>query len=109
MQMLDGGKLFMAHPWNLMWTLETYRVGAFNFFTRLECDPRAVAWRSNGTKPYPRLTSDALEAKADWWVSSRAFFDGLINEPPPTLSPAHQDMIMIQKIFIDVWRNKIGC
>ncbi|GJT56336.1 RNA-directed DNA polymerase [Tanacetum coccineum] len=44
-----------------------------------------------GTKPCPRLTPDALEAEADWWVSSRAFFDGLINESPPTPPPVHQD------------------
>ncbi|GKB02405.1 hypothetical protein Tco_0830494 [Tanacetum coccineum] len=37
----------------------------------------------------PRLTPDAFEARADWWVSSRAFFDGHIREPPRIPSPVN--------------------
>ncbi|GJY95553.1 phospholipase-like protein [Tanacetum coccineum] len=33
-------------------------------------------------EPIGRLRADAFEAKAEWWVSSRAFFDGRICEPP---------------------------
>ncbi|GJS04394.1 retrotransposon protein, putative, ty1-copia subclass [Tanacetum coccineum] len=37
----------------------------------------------------PRLTPNAFEARADWWVSSRAFFDGHIREPPRIPSPVN--------------------
>nr|GEY67608.1 hypothetical protein [Tanacetum cinerariifolium] len=33
-------------------------------------------------EPIRRLRPDAFEAKAEWWVSSRALFDGRICEPP---------------------------
>ncbi|GKF69698.1 hypothetical protein Tco_0202755, partial [Tanacetum coccineum] len=32
-------------------------------------------------RPTPRLTLDAVEARSNWWVSSREYFDGLICEP----------------------------
>ncbi|GJS96343.1 hypothetical protein Tco_0803311, partial [Tanacetum coccineum] len=35
-----------------------------------------------GAEPIGRLRPNAFEAKAEWWVSSRAFFDGRIYEPP---------------------------
>ncbi|GJT01713.1 hypothetical protein Tco_0822882 [Tanacetum coccineum] len=35
-----------------------------------------------GARPNQRLRPDAFKAKAEWWVSSRAFFDGRIREPP---------------------------
>ncbi|GJS02576.1 ribonuclease H-like domain-containing protein [Tanacetum coccineum] len=41
------------------------------------------------SRPSPRLTPDAFEARADWWISSRAFFDGPIREPPRILSPVN--------------------
>ncbi|GJS79999.1 hypothetical protein Tco_0729880 [Tanacetum coccineum] len=37
---------------------------------------------SLGVRPNRRLRPDAFEAKAEWWVSSREFFDGRIHEPP---------------------------
>nr|GEY97352.1 phospholipase-like protein [Tanacetum cinerariifolium] len=37
----------------------------------------------------PRLTPDAFEARAYWWVSSRPFFDGHIHEPPQIPSPVN--------------------
>ncbi|GKB20448.1 hypothetical protein Tco_0854371 [Tanacetum coccineum] len=45
-----------------------------------------------GAKPIGRLRPDAFEAKAEWWVSSRAFFDGCICEPPQ-IPPAVRNYI----------------
>nr|GEX06629.1 hypothetical protein [Tanacetum cinerariifolium] len=42
-----------------------------------------------GARPNRRLRPDAFEAKAEWWVSSRAFFDGRIREPPRIPSPVN--------------------
>ncbi|GKB39489.1 phospholipase-like protein [Tanacetum coccineum] len=39
-------------------------------------------WAFKGAEPIGRLRADAFEAKAEWWVSSRALFDGRICEPP---------------------------
>ncbi|GKC11367.1 hypothetical protein Tco_1008149, partial [Tanacetum coccineum] len=39
-------------------------------------------WDFKRARPSPRLTPDAFEDVADWWVSSRSFFDGHIREPP---------------------------
>ncbi|GKB78600.1 phospholipase-like protein [Tanacetum coccineum] len=39
-------------------------------------------WAFKGVRPNRRLRPDAFEAKAEWWVSSREFFDGRIHEPP---------------------------
>ncbi|GKB25403.1 phospholipase-like protein [Tanacetum coccineum] len=36
-----------------------------------------------GARPRSRLTPDAVEARADWWIASKAFFDGDIHESPP--------------------------
>ncbi|GKD55400.1 phospholipase-like protein [Tanacetum coccineum] len=47
---------------------------------------------ANGAEPIGRLRADAFEAKAEWWVSSRAFFDGRICEPPQ-IPPAVQNDI----------------
>ncbi|GKB13812.1 hypothetical protein Tco_0847735 [Tanacetum coccineum] len=54
----------------------------------------AIAWCSDGkflrsyqecffvdARPTPRLTLDAVEARSNWWVSSKEYFDGLIFEP----------------------------
>ncbi|GJR24758.1 hypothetical protein Tco_0973285 [Tanacetum coccineum] len=37
-------------------------------------------WESEGNLPVARLTSDDTEARYDWWVSSRAYFDGIIDQ-----------------------------
>nr|GEX28196.1 hypothetical protein [Tanacetum cinerariifolium] len=55
--------------------------------------PRAAAWSKqgrflrsmvidffHGNLPVARLTPDDTEARYDWWVSSRAYFDGFINQ-----------------------------
>nr|GEX58715.1 phospholipase-like protein [Tanacetum cinerariifolium] len=44
-------------------------------------------WAFKGALPIRRLTPDAIEARSDWCVSSRRFFDGLIREPPRIPSP----------------------
>ncbi|GJX09979.1 hypothetical protein Tco_0199838 [Tanacetum coccineum] len=62
-----------------------------------------------GARPSPRLTPDAFEASSDWWVSSRAFFNGRIREPSRILSPelkeknaAHEEMY--NKMKKSLWR-----
>ncbi|GJW35429.1 phospholipase-like protein [Tanacetum coccineum] len=40
-----------------------------------------------GARPNRRLRPDAFEAKAEWWVRSREFFDGRIHEAPPIPTP----------------------
>nr|GFA12142.1 phospholipase-like protein [Tanacetum cinerariifolium] len=83
-------------PPNIFWAciLETYQVVALNFFTHKERHRRALTQRFKvnvlvvlkGARPRPRLTPDAVEAQANWWLASKAFFDGDIREPPP-ISP----------------------
>nr|GEZ81939.1 purine permease [Tanacetum cinerariifolium] len=41
-----------------------------------------------------RLRPDAFEAKADWWVCSREFFDGRIREELQKKNDAHEKMLM---------------
>ncbi|GJZ01649.1 phospholipase-like protein [Tanacetum coccineum] len=36
-------------------------------------------WASKGCLPIERLTPDDNEARSEWWVSSRAYFDGVIS------------------------------
>nr|GEW36238.1 cysteine-rich receptor-like protein kinase [Tanacetum cinerariifolium] len=47
-------------------------------------------WAFKGARPRPRLTPDAFEAQAEWWGSSREFFDGHIREPPRILPHVNQ-------------------
>nr|GEU77493.1 hypothetical protein [Tanacetum cinerariifolium] len=47
-------------------------------------------WAFKGAQPNRRVTPDAFEAQAEWWVSSRASFEGHIREPPQILSPINQ-------------------
>nr|GEX87509.1 hypothetical protein [Tanacetum cinerariifolium] len=47
-------------------------------------------WAFKGAQPNRRLTPDAFEAQAEWWVSSRASFEGHIREPPQISSPINQ-------------------
>nr|GEZ11233.1 hypothetical protein [Tanacetum cinerariifolium]GEZ29778.1 hypothetical protein [Tanacetum cinerariifolium] len=80
------------------WILESYRVRALEFFTRLDLYPITVAWRSNGkfidhiSQVSFLRTPDAIEARSNWWVSNRGFFDGLIREPPRIPSPVNPHM-----------------
>ncbi|GJV35328.1 phospholipase-like protein [Tanacetum coccineum] len=43
-------------------------------------------WAFKGARPNRRLRPDAFEARAEWWVRSREFFDGRIHEAPSLLS-----------------------
>ncbi|GJZ14017.1 phospholipase-like protein [Tanacetum coccineum] len=53
-----------------------------NWWLRLVDDPNMWEKYPWGAEPIGRLRPDAFEDKAEWWVSSRAFFDGRIYEPP---------------------------
>ncbi|GKA66469.1 phospholipase-like protein [Tanacetum coccineum] len=76
------------------WILESYRVTATTFFDRYNRYPRVAAWNKKkgrflgpmvipffeGNMPAARLTPDDNEARSDWWISSRAYFDGFIGQ-----------------------------
>ncbi|GKC37742.1 hypothetical protein Tco_1050126, partial [Tanacetum coccineum] len=77
------------------WILEAYKERALNYYRHVDRHPRAVAWFNvnqfyrvylekffEGAGPIGRLRLDSFEAKAEWWVSSRAFLDGRICKPP---------------------------
>ncbi|GJT51978.1 hypothetical protein Tco_0978135 [Tanacetum coccineum] len=87
------------------WILEAYKERALNYYTHVDRHPRAVAWVNGetfyrsylepffeGAEPIRRLRADAFEAKAEWWVSSRAFFDGHICEPPQIPTAVSNDL-----------------
>nr|GEY77953.1 phospholipase-like protein [Tanacetum cinerariifolium] len=85
------------------WILEVYNVAALRYSTHQQRYPRAVAWSKvttfqqkfllialfifKGARPNRRLRPDAFEAKAEWWVRSREFFDGRIHKAPPIPTP----------------------
>ncbi|GKB26083.1 hypothetical protein Tco_0865484, partial [Tanacetum coccineum] len=69
------------------------RIRFLDLLGHLRRYPRVVAWNSkrnfyqhmlhgffHGRLPIERLTPDEIEARLDWWVSSRAYFDGRISE-----------------------------
>ncbi|GKC03524.1 hypothetical protein Tco_0995134, partial [Tanacetum coccineum] len=56
------------------WILESFRVGVNDYYKRHRLYPRI------GRLPTERLTPDQNEARSDWWVSSRAYFNGRISE-----------------------------
>ncbi|GJX19158.1 hypothetical protein Tco_0221835 [Tanacetum coccineum] len=73
--------------------LESFRVGAHEYYRRQRRYPRVVAWSAkrkffrnmlkgffHGRLPAARLTSDENEVVSNWWVLSRAYFDGCISE-----------------------------
>ncbi|GJS43468.1 hypothetical protein Tco_0568511 [Tanacetum coccineum] len=37
-------------------------------------------WAFKGHIPIARLTPDDIEARSDWWISSKAYFDGFIDQ-----------------------------
>nr|GEX13732.1 phospholipase-like protein [Tanacetum cinerariifolium] len=72
-----------------IWILESFRLGAHEYYRRQRRYPIVVAWSakwnffetcSGGRLPTTRLTPDENEARSDWWVSSRSYFDGRISE-----------------------------
>nr|GEY65217.1 phospholipase-like protein [Tanacetum cinerariifolium]GEY70253.1 phospholipase-like protein [Tanacetum cinerariifolium] len=70
------------------WILESLRVTAIRYFDRFNRYPRVAAWSKKkgrfltemGNIPAARLTPDDNEARSDWWISSRAYFDGFIDQ-----------------------------
>ncbi|GJV92718.1 hypothetical protein Tco_1540531 [Tanacetum coccineum] len=86
--------LFFGFTWAFKtWILDSFRVGANDYYKRQRHYPRVVAWNSkmkfyrhmlqgffHGRLPIERSTPDEVEARSDWWVLSRAYFDGRISE-----------------------------
>ncbi|GJZ96657.1 phospholipase-like protein [Tanacetum coccineum] len=75
------------------WILESFRVTATRYYYRYNRYPRVAAWKRkgkflgsmvdgffHGNLPAERLTPDETEARSDWWISSRAYFDGRIGQ-----------------------------
>nr|GEW52600.1 hypothetical protein [Tanacetum cinerariifolium] len=77
----DGGEVAV---FALLWRL-CGGVAATVVWLRL-----TVVGGDNGARPNQRLTIDAFEAQAEWWVSSRAFFEGHIRESPRIPSTVNQ-------------------
>ncbi|GJT17413.1 phospholipase-like protein, partial [Tanacetum coccineum] len=54
-------------------------------------------WAIKGAQPSARLTPDAVVAQAEWWLASKAFFNGHIREqqriPPPVNQHSHDDVL----------------
>nr|GEY41118.1 phospholipase-like protein [Tanacetum cinerariifolium] len=76
------------------WILESFRVTAIWYFDRFNWYPRVAAWSKKkgrflaemvvpffeGYIPAARLTPDDNDARSDWWISSKAYFDGFIDQ-----------------------------
>ncbi|GJW13242.1 phospholipase-like protein, partial [Tanacetum coccineum] len=74
------------------WILESFRVTTTRYYYRYNRYPRVAAWKRkgkflgsmvdgffHGNLSAERLTPDETEARSDWWISSRAYFDGRID------------------------------
>ncbi|GJU50153.1 phospholipase-like protein [Tanacetum coccineum] len=87
--------LIFGYTWAFKtWILESFRVNAIRYFDRFNRYPRVAAWRKKkgrftsemvfgffqGNIPVARLTPDDIEARSDWWISSKAYFDGFIDQ-----------------------------
>nr|GEV86604.1 hypothetical protein [Tanacetum cinerariifolium] len=70
------------------WILKSFRVTAIRYFDRYNRYPRVAAWSKKKRRflghmvhmPAARLTPDDNEARSDWWISSKAYFDGFIGQ-----------------------------
>nr|GEY25462.1 beta-myrcene synthase [Tanacetum cinerariifolium] len=76
------------------WISESFRVTAIRYFDRYNRYPRVAAWSKKKGRflghmvipffqenmPAARLTLDDNEARSDWWISSKAYFDGFIGQ-----------------------------
>nr|GEV34165.1 phospholipase-like protein [Tanacetum cinerariifolium] len=84
------------------WILESFRVNAIRYFDRFNRYPRVAAW----SKKKGRLTPDDNEARSDWWISSRAYFDGFIDQVELVLFDlSRQNMYEIPS---DIYRQFVG-
>ncbi|GJU70862.1 phospholipase-like protein [Tanacetum coccineum] len=85
----------MGYTWAFKtWILESFRVTAIRYYDHFNRYPRVAAWNKkkgrflaemvisffDGNIPVARLTPDDYEARSDWWISSRAYFDGFIDQ-----------------------------
>ncbi|GKB86549.1 hypothetical protein Tco_0958821 [Tanacetum coccineum] len=79
----------MGYTWAFKtWILESFRVTAIRYYDHFNRYPRVAAWNKKngrflaemGNIPVARLTPDDYEARSDWWISSRAYFDGFIDQ-----------------------------
>ncbi|GJZ62099.1 hypothetical protein Tco_0618236 [Tanacetum coccineum] len=85
----------MGYTWAFKtWILESFRVTAIRYYDHFNWYPRVAAWNKkkgrflaemvisffDGNIPVARLTPDDYEARSDWWISSRAYFDGFIDQ-----------------------------
>nr|GEU49916.1 hypothetical protein [Tanacetum cinerariifolium] len=68
------------------WILESFRVTAIRYFDRFN-RYRVAAWSKKKGRflaemviPFLKLTPDDNEARSDWWISSKAYFDGFIDQ-----------------------------
>nr|GEW12729.1 hypothetical protein [Tanacetum cinerariifolium] len=64
------------------WILQSFRVTATTYYNRHSRYPRVAAWskKKEGNVHAERLTPDETDARSNWWVSSRAYFDGGIGQ-----------------------------
>nr|GEV63936.1 phospholipase-like protein [Tanacetum cinerariifolium] len=76
------------------WILESFRLTAIWYFNHFNRYPRVAAWsKKKGSFlvemviPFfernihaARLTPDDNEARSEWWISSKAYFDGFIDQ-----------------------------
>nr|GEU89998.1 phospholipase-like protein [Tanacetum cinerariifolium] len=74
--------------------LESFRVAAISYFDRYNRYHRVAAWSKKKGRflghmvilffqenmPAARLTPNDNEARSDWWISSKAYFDGFISQ-----------------------------
>ncbi|GJT64437.1 phospholipase-like protein [Tanacetum coccineum] len=82
--------LIFGYTWAFKtWILESFRVTATRYYNRYNRYPRVAAWKKkgkfmgsmvDGNLSAERLTPDETEARSDWWISSRAYFDGRIGQ-----------------------------
>nr|GFA06038.1 phospholipase-like protein [Tanacetum cinerariifolium] len=56
-----------------------------------------------GSSTYSKTSPDPFEARSDWWVSSRGFFDGRIREPPRIPSPIN--LHSQDDLEVDIYRR----
>nr|GEV71059.1 hypothetical protein [Tanacetum cinerariifolium] len=58
-------------------------------------------------RPNRRLRPDGFEAKAEWWVRSREFFDGRIHEAPPIPTPVKLPSRSVVPKYVDLRYNEL--
>nr|GEX15490.1 hypothetical protein [Tanacetum cinerariifolium] len=70
------------------WILESFRVTAIRYFDRFNRYPRVTAWSKKKGRFLAEMVipffegniPDDNEARSDWWISSRAYFDCFIDQ-----------------------------